>query len=764
MENKKTVGFLVGGIMDEFTRLLCDGLMDEAVDPDVNIVVFPVKYINRDMTNVSDKFEYQYATNVKNITADNVDVLIVAAESIGCLTTQKNLMKFMDSLPDIPTVLVASKIDGYPGVTFDNTQGIRDGLSFLIKELGVRRICMMKSSPDNRDAEERYDVYREILDRFEIPFEERMVVETNLSSKCRKEAEQILDQNPDAEAIFCVDDAVAMGLYDVMRERGIVPGKDIKVMGYDNSIYGTKINPSLTTVDANAYELGKHVFKLVRRMLVGKIVGHDTIPTKFLLRDSFGVILERGYSYEYMLDKRNLEELFYKLFYRYRYIAEKDDYRLLILYKTLMNTIIDYAGTQEYRPDAVALIEKKTDEFFGSGAIQYGDLDEIIAYISRLYGAIISMYRSTERRKMAFKTLTSIVRRIFKALTNESIENENRVNEVLYSMKNLVKDTLNFSYGNDYSYANIVSSLAEFGVKNAYVYIYDKPITHMMNEPFVIPDTVRLKVVLRDGEIINIPYGEQEISIDNLYNNEYITDSKFNMVIMPMYFGDIIYGSVLYDLTEITFQNGEFLVNQFATTARMIHLLKENTEIQRRLEENLALMSESNIKLERMSKNDDLTGIYNRRGFMDAAEKVLADGIGEGVLLSFVDMNNLKVINDRFGHDDGDYALRITSKLLTEVMGDEGFAARIGGDEFAFLYNGPMSKNELRKKISSKFDEFNLESDKPYNISVACGFYLFIEGDDTDLETALDNADQDLYIAKQFKDNQVFKDTDGEGF
>ena len=141
------------------------------------------------------------------------------------------------------------------------------------------------------------------------------------------------------------------------------------------------------------------------------------------------------------------------------------------------------------------------------------------------------------------------------------------------ALKDMVEDTLNFSQGDDESYKNIVSNLSHFGIKNAYVYIYEKPIIHKDKEPFKAPDTLLLKVAMTEGEIQVLPPEEQPINLMDIYNNQFITDSKYNMVLMPLYFRETLYGSVLYDLTDITYENGEFLANQYATAARVIDIL-----------------------------------------------------------------------------------------------------------------------------------------------------------------------------------------------
>ena len=127
MTKRMTVGFIVSGIMDDFIERLCHGVMDKAALFGMNLVVIPVKYIDRDINSTPDKYEYQYKTNAKNITDSNLDGLIVAADCVGCLTNQANLNKFLYDLPDVPTVLVASQIEGFICANFDNILRARWG-------------------------------------------------------------------------------------------------------------------------------------------------------------------------------------------------------------------------------------------------------------------------------------------------------------------------------------------------------------------------------------------------------------------------------------------------------------------------------------------------------------------------------------------------------------------------------------------------------------------------------------------------------------
>jgi two-component system cell cycle response regulator len=84
---------------------------------------------------------------------------------------------------------------------------------------------------------------------------------------------------------------------------------------------------------------------------------------------------------------------------------------------------------------------------------------------------------------------------------------------------------------------------------------------------------------------------------------------------------------------------------------------------------------------------DELTGLYNRRGFLKIGEQhvKLADRAKREMSLLFVDLDHMKQINDTFGHQEGDQALIETAVILTKTFRRSDIIARIGGDEFAIL-------------------------------------------------------------------------------
>jgi len=92
-------------------------------------------------------------------------------------------------------------------------------------------------------------------------------------------------------------------------------------------------------------------------------------------------------------------------------------------------------------------------------------------------------------------------------------------------------------------------------------------------------------------------------------------------------------------------------------------------------------------ELERQATTDALTGLGNRRAFLASLADAIGRDGGAGALL-FIDLDNLKPLNDRLGHEAGDTALRLTARLIRDAAGREGLAARFGGDEFTMWLPG----------------------------------------------------------------------------
>ena len=133
--------------------------------------------------------------------------------------------------------------------------------------------------------------------------------------------------------------------------------------------------------------------------------------------------------------------------------------------------------------------------------------------------------------------------------------------------------------------------------------------------------------------------------------------------------------------------------------------------------------------------------------------------LGKRAIIIYADMNNLKVINDQFGHEEGDFSLKTLANILKDTFGDSGIVGRFGGDEFtAFTFTDDKdAAKKIRARIAEITKEENEKNGKPYYISMSVGACVFNCSDQVDLQDLMDKADVDLYLEKKHKRNNVLK-------
>ncbi|GEM_PF-2487746 len=161
-----------------------------------------------------------------------------------------------------------------------------------------------------------------------------------------------------------------------------------------------------------------------------------------------------------------------------------------------------------------------------------------------------------------------------------------------------------------------------------------------------------------------------------------------------------------------------------------------------------------NHKLERMAYVDELTGLYNRRGFNLFADKQWLQAMctNQSLLLFCVDMDGLKTINDNAGHNAGDRAIVDVSEILRHVFRGSDILARLGGDEFAamVMQSGWDCADRLIQRLQHATNIWNLKSTEKFPLSISIGVTAY-DGGDTSLEKLLSQADEEMYKNKQKK-------------
>ncbi len=156
--------------------------------------------------------------------------------------------------------------------------------------------------------------------------------------------------------------------------------------------------------------------------------------------------------------------------------------------------------------------------------------------------------------------------------------------------------------------------------------------------------------------------------------------------------------------------------------------------------------------LREMAVIDPLTGLHNRRGFFTLAEHALkvAQRTGRGFVLLLADLDGLKLINDEFGHAEGDRAVIETAAAMRRTFRRSDILGRLGGDEFAAIaLDAPEPVTELLiSRIEGAISESSASRDRSYTLSVTVGAAAYDPMHTSSIDQLLISADSMLYERK----------------
>lgn len=162
-------------------------------------------------------------------------------------------------------------------------------------------------------------------------------------------------------------------------------------------------------------------------------------------------------------------------------------------------------------------------------------------------------------------------------------------------------------------------------------------------------------------------------------------------------------------------------------------------------------------KLDQLSITDPLVQIYNRNGLTKLTQPIFERCIknGEDIMIMFIDMDDLKLINDIYGHAEGDFALHAIAEAMKYASDEkkEQIPARFGGDEFVLFASNVTNEDadEMSDKINEHLNKVNVTCGKPYDVHVSIGYYITKADPSNDLDKLIKVADQIMYADKKMK-------------
>lgn len=310
-----------------------------------------------------------------------------------------------------------------------------------------------------------------------------------------------------------------------------------------------------------------------------------------------------------------------------------------------------------------------------------------------------------------------------------------RYNDVESCLDELLKDHVDLVLQNEYSLKRILNKpmydelfiIAKAGIGDAHSL---SPV--IKNEGSYLNDPLLISILNKGIESIHKNHLEM-IIIDKTIDRTY-----------QYTFSDImyVYRHIFLVIIVLLGVIGGIMVYNLKVRKKNILLLQNKEKY---------LLTEKD-RLEEMAHKDLLTGVLNKITFTDKCEDYFKNNPNKYCGLVFIDLDDFKLINDTYGHLDGDWLLIHISLKIEEVFGKNAYISRFGGDEFSLLLMD-IDYDVLEKKIKQFVNEMSKEKDnETAHVSASVGA-LYFKGCDYSFEEAMKLADEALYAIKNMNKN-----------
>lgn len=301
------------------------------------------------------------------------------------------------------------------------------------------------------------------------------------------------------------------------------------------------------------------------------------------------------------------------------------------------------------------------------------------------------------------------------------------------------------------SFRTIVDSS---GFTKLLVFALREPVSVLRDEDFVMPEEARLLLHI-DTENDVAKYYEDNDYIDlrkSLFTKKQAEKNPGCFIFQPVAQGTLQYGYLFCKAERTDFGMNNILLKVITNVIVQAYDYTKTLKQKNLLETMNKELKEINIDLSISSRTDELTKLLNRRGFMEYGQKLIlfSQEIDNDGVVFFADLDGLKRINDKYGHEYGDKAIIGVSEVLKVAFRKMDIIGRLSGDEFGIIASGMdiTHIDKLREKIDSLCADYSEKNNFPFMLSLSLGASSF-NYLNKDLNELLKTADQSLYEQKK---------------
>jgi diguanylate cyclase (GGDEF)-like protein len=791
MKNQKqrlTFGLVVDWITgwgddDYYQTKILSGVEDFARENNINLVSFVTGRLG-------SPFEWERRRNIllDFITSSKIDGIIALPQAFGVYGTDSAVSELLiqSKFRDLPIVTIGDGLEGFHSVRVDNQSGMTQVIDHLIDVHGCSKIAFIKGMNGSREAESRFKAYLDSLEKHQIPFDPKLIYQGDfLYETGSKAMGYFLDQGTDFDALAASNDNMAIGALTEYHNRlGKIP-ENLPITGFDDA-EASRVH-SLTTVRQSFIDQARDAANMLLHLIRGEDVSMTgKVSTEMVLRSSCGcipAIVMNVTDTKEEADSDSFENLFRK--HKSKMLADMQAVSCLLnLHEQEAVQVREY----EERLLNALLAE-----------IQWGNQNEFYkAWNSIIFWVILKKINLSFLHDLLSNLRLNIISGL--SANSDIIKAENLFQiariQISYAIQRTGATLGNYSsiqtdglerLGEDLV-ANlsledqmdlIYEKLPEFEIETCYLTLYEnneKPLEYS-----------RLILAFNEQERFDtgkdgIRFRTPDLLPDKLFAQ--ISRERFSLIVQALHQGDYQIGAIVFGYKGKVNKAFEIIRYRLSASLKSSFLIKsiqnQALEMEKKVIERTKELSRSNeqltaeigrrenaeAKLKKamhdleiynkelhfQSIRDELTGIYNRRGFMTLGmeQYEIAKSNRQGFLLLFADLDGLKRINDNFGHAEGDSAIIKTAELLGRLLKEADIFARLGGDEFTALVTESNIQDvvDIRKRLKEAADDYNKTSGKPYDLSISIGSAYYDPDVSIPFEELLKKADKSLYKEK----------------
>lgn len=309
------IGIMIGNVYTNHPQEVLRGIYAAAREYPVMLELFPgtqsrnfYQEITGATVSGSDDFEYQFNTIYDFALFGDLDALIISYGTLCIFLGEREKQGFFQKYGNIPRIVLEEPMEGANAnyIISDNYAGVVQLMEHLIVGHGYKKILHISGPADNTDAAERRKAYIDTMQRFKLPVSEDMILCGDYTEYMSDSIERFLKQHPDAEAVCAANDSMAISAYKACKKMKKQIGREIAIVGYDDVFMASSLNPPLTTVEQNGYDMGYIALQKAFALCRGRKETNTKLQARMIKRQSCGCMEGERRNYLNGADKKTI--------------------------------------------------------------------------------------------------------------------------------------------------------------------------------------------------------------------------------------------------------------------------------------------------------------------------------------------------------------------------------------------------------------------------------------------------------------------------